>query len=174
MLLGQSERWHALVAQGAKIFDISQLRFELDSTFRELDTPPSRCCWRCGCAMSCVSLITADVGQAFEACSSSAVLPAWRRISQPFESGCSSHSILVRRGLRELCKPGRSQAFGRGMANVYNSGPGLGVVQFHVRFLGNVGLHGMAHSGHSKWWGHEFCRSGCGSGRCGAWVVGAT
>ena len=29
---------------GCEIFDISQLRFELDSTFRELDTPPSRCC----------------------------------------------------------------------------------------------------------------------------------
>ena len=35
---------------GCEIFDISQLRFELDSTFQELDTPPSRCCWRCaGC-----------------------------------------------------------------------------------------------------------------------------
>ena len=82
--------------------------------FQELDTPPSRCSWRCGCSMSRVSLITADVDQAFEACSSSAVLPAWRRISQSFESRFSSNSILVRRGRRELCKPGSSQSFGRG------------------------------------------------------------
>ena len=33
------------------------------------------------------------------------------------------------------------------MAIVYYSGPGLGVVQFHVRFLGYVGLYGMANSG---------------------------
>ena len=39
---------------GCEIFDISLLRFELDSMFQELDTPLSRCCWRCGCAMSCV------------------------------------------------------------------------------------------------------------------------
>ena len=80
--------------------------------FQELDTPPSRCCWRCGCAI--VSLITADIDQAFEACSSSAVLPAWRRISQSYESRFSSNSFLVSRGRRELCKPGSSQSFGRG------------------------------------------------------------
>ena len=64
--------------------------------------------------MSCVSLITADIDQAFEACSASAVLPAWRHISQSYESRFSSNSILVRRGRRELCKLGRSQSFGRG------------------------------------------------------------
>ena len=36
-----------------------------------------------------------------------------------------------------------------------------GVVQFHVRFSGHVGLHGVANSGHSNWWSHEFCCSGC-------------
>ena len=54
--------------------------------------------------MSGVSLVTADIDQAFEACSSSAVLPAWRRISQSYESRFSSSSILVRRGRRELRK----------------------------------------------------------------------
>ena len=87
---------------------ISQLRYELDSMFQELDTPPSWCCWRCGCAISCVSLITADIDQAFEACSASAVLPAWRDISLSYESRFSSNSVLVRRGRRELCKLGRS------------------------------------------------------------------
>ena len=99
---------------GCDIFDTSQLRYELDSVFQELDTPPSRCCWRCGCAMSCVSLITADIDQAFEACSASAVLPAWRHISQSYESRFSSNSVLIRRGRRGLRKPGRSQSFGRG------------------------------------------------------------
>ena len=82
--------------------------------FQELDTPLSRCCWRCGGYMSCVSLITAEIDQAFEACSSSAVLPAWRRISQTCESRISSNPVFVRRGRRQLCKPGRSQSFGRG------------------------------------------------------------
>ena len=63
--------------------------------------------------MSGVCLITADIN-AFEAYSSSAVLPAWRRISQSFEFRFSSNSFLVRRGRRELCKPGSSQSFGRG------------------------------------------------------------
>ena len=67
--------------------------------------------------MSCVSLITADMDQAFETCSSSGVLPAWTRISQTYESGFSSNSSLVRRGRRELCKPGSSQSFGRGWSS---------------------------------------------------------
>ena len=82
--------------------------------FQELDTPPSRCCWRWACAMSSVSLITADIDQAFEACSASAVSPAWRHISQSYESRFSSNSVLVRQGRRELRKLGRSQTFGRG------------------------------------------------------------
>ena len=57
--------------------------------------------------MSCVSVHTADIDQAFEASSSSAVLPAWRRISQTYESRFSSNYILVRRGRRELCNLGR-------------------------------------------------------------------
>ena len=84
---------------GIEIFDISQLRYELDSVFQELDTPPSRCCWRCGCATSCVSLTTADIDQAFEA--GSAVLPAWRHISQSCEPRFSSNCVLGRWGRRE-------------------------------------------------------------------------
>ena len=99
-------------APGCDFFAFHTWGFELDTVFQELDTRPSRCC--CGCAMSCVSLITADIDQAFEACSFSAVLPAWKRISQTCESRFSSNSILVRRGHRELCKLGSSQSFGRG------------------------------------------------------------
>ena len=132
-----------LSGSGCEFFDTSQLRCELDSMFQELDTPPSRCCWRCGCAMSCVSLISADIDQAFEACSASAVLPARRHISQSYESRFSSNSVLVRRGRRELCEPGRSQSFGRGWFSFFNSCPGPGVVQLHVGFVGNVGVHGV-------------------------------
>ena len=82
--------------------------------FQELDTPPSRRGWRCGLPLSCVSLITADTDHAFEACSSSAVLPAWKVISQADESSFSSNSFLVRRGRRELWTLVRSQSFGRG------------------------------------------------------------
>ena len=81
---------------GCDVFDISQLSYELDSMFQELDTPPSLRCF----------LITADVDQAFEAC--------WTHISQSYESRISSKSILVRQCCRELCKLGRSQSFGRG------------------------------------------------------------
>ena len=42
------------------------------------------------------------------------MLPAWKRISQTFESRFSPNSILVRRGRRGLCKPGSSESFGRG------------------------------------------------------------
>ena len=63
--------------------------------------------------MSCVNLTT-DIDQAFEACFSSAVLRAWKRTSQTYESGFSSNSILVRQGRCELCKPERAQSFGRG------------------------------------------------------------
>ena len=115
--------------------------------FQELDTPPSRCGWRCGCAMSCVGLVTADIDQVFGACSSSAVLPAWRRISQTYESRFSSNSILVRRGRRELCKPGSSQSFGRGWPSFTTPVLAQAFVQFHV---GNVGVHGMADPGYSN------------------------
>ena len=36
------------------------------------------------------------------------------------------------------------------VADVYDCGLGLGVVQFHVGFPGHVGLHGLANSGHSN------------------------
>ena len=46
--------------------------------------------------MSCVGLITAEIDQAFGACFSSAVLPAWKRISQTYESGsCQIQSWFV-------------------------------------------------------------------------------
>ena len=57
---------------------------------------------------------TADVDQAFEACSFSAVLPAWRRISQ---------------GRRELCKPESSQPFDRGWLSF--TAPVLGPAAHH-------------------------------------------
>ena len=90
--------------------------------------------------MSWVSLVTADVDQAFEACSSSAVLPAWGRISQTYESRFSSNYILFRRARRELCKRELAIIWSL-MAIVYHSGLGPGIVQFHVRFIGHVGLH---------------------------------
>ena len=120
--------------------------------------------------MSGLSLTTADIDQAFEACSASAVLPAWKHISQSCESRFSSNSVLVRRGRREVCKPGRSQSFWSRMVFDFNSGHGQGVIPFHV---GNVGVHGMADQGCSNWWGHELgCR--CGVVGCGgACLVGS-
>ena len=60
-----------------------------------------------------------------------------------------------------------------GMVFVFNSGHGQGVIQFHVGFVGNVGVRGMADQEYSNWWGHELgCR--CGGVRCGgACVVGS-
>ena len=163
-----------LGGRGCEIFVVSPLRFELDSVIEELDTPPSRCCWRCGCAMSCVSLITADIDQAFGACSSSAVLPARRRISQTYESRFSSNSILVRRGRRELCKLGSSQSFGRGWLSFTTSVLAralfsftsvslvmLGSMVWQIRGIPIGGVMSSAALG---------CRVRC----CGAWVVRAT
>ena len=141
--------------------------------FQELDTPPSRCCWRCGCAMSCVSLITADIDQAFEACSASAVLPPWRHISQSHESRFSSNSVLVRRGRRELCKPGRSQSFGRGRFSFSTHVLARVFFQLHVGLVSNVGVHGVADSVYSNWWCHELSGCGCGVGCSGTGVVGS-
>ena len=107
-----------------EIFDISQLRYELDSTFQELNTPPSRCCWRCGCAMSCVSLITADIDQAFEACSASAKtslsllspgsrqIPSWfARVVVSYASlGDLSHLVAGGFRFQLLSWPGRYSA----------------------------------------------------------------
>ena len=67
----------------------------------------------CGCSVSFVNLITADIGRTLEDCSSSAVLPSWRGIFQTSESKLLSNSMFVRRGRRELCKPGKCQSFGR-------------------------------------------------------------
>ena len=96
--------------------------------FQELDTPPSRCCRRCGCAMSCVSLITADIDQAFEACSASAVLPAWRHISQSYESRFSSNSVLVRRGSSCFLQAWEVSVIWSRVVFVFNSRPGPAAV----------------------------------------------
>ena len=83
-----------------EFFDSSQLRPEVDRMFQELDTAPARCCWRCGLPLAGLSLITADIDQAFEACSSSAVLVK-------IYPGLSW-------SLRIMQNLGRSQSFGRG------------------------------------------------------------
>ena len=159
---------------GCEIFGVSQLRFELDSVFQELDTPPSRCCWRCGCATSCVSLITADIDQAFEACSSSAVLPARRRVCQSYESSFSSNSILVRRGHRELCKPGSSQSFGRGWLSFTTSVLARALFSFTSVSLVMLGsmvwqIRGIPIGGDMS-----SAALGCRARCCGAWVVRAS
>ena len=56
---------------------------------------------------------------------------------------------------------------------VFNSCPGPGVIQLHVGLVGNVGVHGVADSGYSKWWSHELCGRGCGVGGGGTGVVGS-
>ena len=38
------------------------------------------------------------------------------------------------------------------MVFVFNSCPGQGVIQLHVRLVGNVGVHGVADSEYSNWW----------------------
>ena len=58
------------------------------------------------------------------------------------------------------------------MVFVFNSCPGLGVIQLHVGLVGNVGVHGVADSGNSKWWCHELHGRGCGAGCSGTDVVG--
>ena len=141
---------------GCENFDISQLRFELDSMLR--------CCWRCGCAMSCVGLVTADIDQAFGARSSSAVSIVETHLSdlriQVTVKLCLGSSWVV--------QTWEFSIVWSWVAVVYDSGLGPGVVQFHVGFPGHVGLHCMANSGHSNCcWGHELCRSR----RRGAWVV---
>ena len=46
-----------------------------------------------------------------------------------------------------------------GMVFFSNSGHGQGVFQFHVGFVGNVGVHGVADPGYSNWWAYELgCR----------------
>ena len=61
--------------------------------------------------MSCVSLITADIDQAFAGCSSSAVLPA-RRL-RLMNSGSRQILSLFVGGVVSCAKPGSSQSFGR-------------------------------------------------------------
>ena len=123
--------------------------------------------------MSCVSLITADTDQAFEACSSSAVLTAWKRISQTYESRFLSNSILVRQGRREFVETWEVSIVWSRVPVVHDTCSGQDVIQLHVRYLGNVGIRGVANSGHSYWWSHEFCGRGCRSGRVNTWVVWA-
>ena len=138
---------------------------------QELDTPPSRCCWRCGSSMFCMSLITADVDQAFEACSSSAVLPAWKRISQAYEPSFASNFILVRRGRRESCKPG-SRLFGPGWLSFTT--PVQALALFSLTSVSTVILSSMVRQTWSILIGGVMiCRIRGRSGRGRAWMVGS-
>ena len=122
------------------IFDISQLRPAVDRMFQELDTAPARCCWRCGLPLAGLSLITADIDQAFEALVKIYPGPSWSsRIMQTWE-------ITI---------------VWSWMAFVLHSCPCPGSVQFHVRLPCGAGFHGVANPGYSDWWCNEFCRSCC-------------
>ena len=59
-----------------ELFNISHLRPELQACLLQLDAPPLCHCARCGAALPGITIVTADVDQAFEACSAASVLPA--------------------------------------------------------------------------------------------------
>ena len=66
----------------AEVFNISRVRAKLQSAMHGLSAPATCSCQRCGCATGCVSIVTLDADQAFEACSASAVLRAWDSVEQ--------------------------------------------------------------------------------------------
>eukprot|EP00972_Heterocapsa_arctica_P073322 10828512-Heterocapsa_arctica.AAC.1 len=50
---------------------LQELRPALERTLWDLDVPPSMHCVRCQAALGQITVVTADVDQAFEACSPS-------------------------------------------------------------------------------------------------------
>ena len=59
-----------------ELFNIAQLRPELQEGLLRLNAPPVCKCSRCGAALQGITIVTADIDQAFEACPAEAVLPA--------------------------------------------------------------------------------------------------
>ena len=54
-----------------ELFNINLLRTHLNDTVQRLDLPPTTTCQRCGQPINGIQIFTADIDQAFEACSSS-------------------------------------------------------------------------------------------------------
>eukprot|EP00972_Heterocapsa_arctica_P070048 10346815-Heterocapsa_arctica.AAC.1 len=67
----------------------------------------------CQAARGQLTVATADVDHAFEACSPSMVLPAWQYFSDRFTGEFGTKTMLVRRGRKDITQIG-TKGFGRG------------------------------------------------------------
>ena len=65
------------VGASAELFDLNRLEPGLRRTLAQLSYTQTDKCRRCGTALECITIVVADADQAFEACYSVAVLPAW-------------------------------------------------------------------------------------------------
>ena len=73
---------------------------------------PRTCC-ACCVPLQSVSVVTADLDQAFEACSTKLVVPAWLRVSAIYASITGRSSVLIRKGKRDFAEVPRG-GYGRG------------------------------------------------------------
>ena len=156
---------------GCEFFDISQLRYDLDIMFQDLNTPPSRCCWRCGYAMS------RRWPHQLQRLIKRLKLALPQRCCQRGDTSPSFFEFIRSRfamgSVVSYCKPGRSQSFCRGWFSF--STPVMARAIFSFTSVSLVMLRSMVWQirGIPIGGGHELgCRCGC--VRCGgACLVGS-
>ena len=88
-----------------EIADLGALRGVLDSRMEAIaPTKGASACCRVGCgiAIGGTSIVTADIDQAFEACSSTSVLPAWQMICECFRRTTATEHVMVHRSRKVI------------------------------------------------------------------------
>ena len=94
-----------------EVFDPTLMRPLLDDGVARARSNQTASCLRCACSLTRPSVVTADVDQAFEACSSSLVWSAFVHFATIFRERFATSFIMVSRGSRPRYKMG-ARGFG--------------------------------------------------------------
>ena len=104
----------ASVAGGHELFNPSDLAHAVRGLLQPLCPSRQGMCMGCGCVLSPgLQVVSADIDQAFEACSSSGVGQAWLQVAKQFQHQFGGDNILVRKGKKLFTKLG-ARSYGRG------------------------------------------------------------
>ena len=97
-------------AAGWEVFGLMEVRTAIDSMLAQLPPRCSRLCQDCSCLLpEHVTIVTADIDQAYESADSSTALADLELCLQAYERRHGTRAVLVKRGKRDFTRPPRTK-----------------------------------------------------------------
>ena len=103
-----------VVGLSCEVFSMADAIPSIKGGLAQLEASPTGCCARCSQPVVGLSIFSADVDQAFEACAADRVLPAWMHAATRYQEQTGSTSIFVQKSKAFAFRIPRDHAWSRG------------------------------------------------------------